>query len=109
MKPAIHNISRMSSFHNTQPRSREERLAAQNKELLEKGRLKTRPGHAGGAAASGSSSLTVPDPTSPMYEPNCFQRDVAAHIKQQKLQTMSKQQVRAGGARLGTAACLLFS
>jgi hypothetical protein len=29
-----------------------------------------------------------------MFEPNTFQRDVAGHIKQQKLENVSKQQVR---------------
>lgn len=81
----------MSSFHNTQPRTREERLAAQSKEALEKGRLKTRPRH---GPQPDTGSPLVPDPTSPMYEPNTFQRDVAGLIKQQKLQNMDKQQVR---------------
>lgn len=80
----------MSSFHNTQPRTREERLAVQNKEMLEKGRLKCRPGH----GFNDTASPLVPDPSSPMYEPNTFQRDVAGLIKHQKLQNISKQQVR---------------
>lgn len=84
------SLARMSSFHNTQPRTREERLAAQNKEAFEKGRLKTRPGH---GPKPDTGSPLVPDPTSPMYEANTFQRDVAGLIKQQKLQTINKQQV----------------
>jgi hypothetical protein len=88
-----HSFATMSSFHNTQPRTREERLAAQNKEALEKGRLKTRPGY---GPKDGGPSPLVPDPTSPMYEPNTFQRDVAGHIKQQKLQNIDKQQVSCG-------------
>lgn len=82
----------MSSFHNTQPRTREERLAARDKELLEKGRLKNRYSH-GQTAAGGMGSPVVPESSSPMFEPNCFQRDVAGLIKQQKQQAISKQQV----------------
>lgn len=84
----------MSSFHNTQPRTREERLTAQNKELLEKGRLKSRPGHGPHAAETGSP--LVPDPSSPQYCPNSFQRDVAGFIKEQKQKTMDKQHVCIG-------------
>lgn len=84
----------MSTFHNTQPRTREERLTAQNKELLEKGRLKARPGHGPHAAETGSP--LVPDPSSPQFCPNSYQRDVAGFIKEQKQQTMNKQQVCIG-------------
>jgi hypothetical protein len=82
----------MSSFHNSQPRTREERLQARSKELLEKGRLRARPGH--GPHAEDTGSPLVPDPRSPMFEANCWQRDVVGLIQQQKQQALSKQQVR---------------
>lgn len=82
----------MSSFHNTEPRTREERVAAHNKEMLEKGRLKARPGH-GHTAGDFFTSPLQPDPSSALYEANCFQRDVAGYIKQEKLHKLNQQQV----------------
>jgi hypothetical protein len=82
----------MASFHNTQPRTREERLAAQNKELLERGRLKARPGH--GHVSAEPINPLQPDPHSALYEPNVFQRDVAGMITQQKQERLHKQKVR---------------
>lgn len=83
----------MSSFHNTEPRTREERLAAQNRDLLEKSMLRGRRGNYHEYQEPGNP--LVPEASSPMYsaESNRFQRDVAGEIRQQKLTNYHKQQV----------------
>lgn len=84
----------MSSFHNAPPRTREERLAALNRDLLEKGNLKARTG--GFQKYQEPGNPLVPERTSPLYAAECsrFQRDAAAEIREQKQQELRKQQVR---------------
>jgi hypothetical protein len=83
-----------SSFHGTAPRTREVRRQACNKELLEKGRLKARPGH--GHVQAEPVNPILPDPASALFQANAFQRDTAGHIKQQKQEKLGKQQVCGG-------------
>jgi hypothetical protein len=82
------------SFHNAEPRTREERLAAINKDSVEKGMLKARRGNYHKYQEPGNP--LVPEPTSPLYAPEAsrFNTDAAAEIRQQKLQAHQRQQVR---------------
>lgn len=84
----------MSSFHNAPARTREERLAALNKDSVEKGNLKARTG--GFQRYQEPGNPLVPEPTSPLYasESKRFQRDVAAEIRDEKLQQAKRHQVR---------------
>jgi hypothetical protein len=83
------------SFHNAEPRTREERLAAINKDSVEKGMLKARKGNYHKYHEPGNP--LVPEPTSPLYAPEAsrFNTDAAAEIREQKLQAHQRQQVRA--------------
>jgi len=83
-----------STFHNTDPRTREERLAAQSREKLEKNLLKTRRGCFHRYEEPGNP--IVPQSTSAMYsdESNRFKRDVAGEMRQQKVESWKRQQVR---------------
>lgn len=84
----------MSSFHNTPPRTREERLAAANRDSVEKGNLKSRTG--GHHKYQEPGNPIIPEPSSPLYaaESNRFQRGVADEIREQKQQETRKHQVK---------------
>lgn len=83
-----------STFHNLDPRTREERLAAQSREKLEKNLLKARRGCFHKYEEAGNP--IVPEPKSPMYsdEADRFKRDVAGEMRQQKVEAWKRQQVR---------------
>lgn len=82
-----------SSFHSTAPRTREERQAARHKELLEKGRLRARPGHGHVPANEPPLNPIMPDPCPALFEANAFQRDAASLFRQQKADKLCRQQV----------------
>jgi hypothetical protein len=94
----VQELSNSPNFHNTQPRSREERLAAQSREKLEKSLLKARRGCFHRYEEQGNP--VVPQPTSPMYsdEANRFRRDVAGEMRQHKVEAFERQQVRVRAA-----------
>lgn len=81
------------AFHNAEPRTREERVAAANKDMVEKSMLKNRRGNYHKYAEPGNP--LVPDPSSPLYaaEQNRFNRDVAGEIREETLQATERQQV----------------
>ncbi len=81
-------------FHNSAPRTREERQAALNKDALEKNRLKARAGPHHKPEECGNP--LVPEPCSPLYadESSRFARDVAGEMRQQKLAELAKKEVR---------------
>ncbi|KAF6257144.1 flagellar associated protein [Scenedesmus sp. NREL 46B-D3] len=80
------------SFHNAEPRTRQERLAAVNKEYVEKSMLKARRGNYHKYQEPGNP--LVPEPTSPLYAPEAsrFNKDAAAEIREQKLQAHQRKQ-----------------
>lgn len=92
-----------SSFHNAEPRSRAERLAAHDKEQRERGMLRTRRGGFQSTSCELGSPV-VPEPGSPLWEAeqSRFSGDAAAEIRQQKLEAQRKQQV--GWLSRGSAA-----
>lgn len=102
----IHSRGAKMSFHNAEPRTREERLAAINKDSVEKGMLKARRGNYHKYQEPGNP--LVPEPTSPLYAPEAsrFNTDAAAEIREQKLQAHQRQQVRAAVACTAVAAQL---
>jgi hypothetical protein len=83
------------SFNNTEPRSREERLAAQSREKLEKALLVGRRGCFGKYGDAGS-PIVPESPAAPAYsdEANRFRRDAAAEMREAKLEAWRRQQVR---------------
>ena len=83
-----------STFCNTEPRTREERLVAQSRERLEKKNLLSKRGCFHRYEDPGNP--VVPDPKSPMYadESDRFKRGVAAEMRQQKVEAARRQQVR---------------
>lgn len=82
-------------FHNMEPRTREERVAARARERLEEQNLKTRRGNF--HVYQEHVNPVIPEPVSPMYadEANRFKRDVAGEMREQKVQALHRQQVRA--------------
>ncbi|GBF98992.1 hypothetical protein Rsub_11796 [Raphidocelis subcapitata] len=85
-------VQAASNFHNAEPRTREERLAAQSREKLEKQQLRARRGCFHRYEEPGSP--LVPEPKSPMYadESDRFRRDAAAEMRQQKVEAWKRQQ-----------------
>lgn len=85
---------RSSEFHNMEPRTREDRLAARAREKLEQSMLRARRGCFHKYEDPGNP--VVPEPTSPMYstETERFKRDVAGEMHQHKVDALMRQQVR---------------
>jgi hypothetical protein len=83
----------MPAFHNVEPRTREQRIAAQNKDMTEKNMLRSRKGNYHRYAEPGNP--LVPEPVSPMYADSCdrFNRDYAGELHHWKEQQHRKQQV----------------
>lgn len=83
-----------ATFHNVQPRTREERAAAHVKDAKEKNMLKARTG--GHFKYETPGNPLIPEPHSPMYanEADRFNRDVAGDMQQKKQEELQKRQVR---------------
>ena len=86
-----------SGFRNLEPRTRDERNAARNKDSLEKARIEARsrnPYNQQHLPLVGNP--VVPQKGSPMYcdEADRFQRDVAGEMHRQKQEALQRKQVR---------------
>ncbi|KAI8476204.1 MAG: flagellar associated protein [Monoraphidium minutum] len=79
-------------FHNTEPRTREERVAARSREALEQNMLRTRRGNY--HVYSHPGNPVVPEPASPMFAPESdrFKRDAAGEMHEHKLEAWRRQQ-----------------
>lgn len=85
------------SFKNLEPLSREERLAARNKDALEKNRIAARQGgqNGGGVRLPPVQNPISPVKNSALYieEYDRFNRDVAGELHRKKLEAIQKREV----------------
>jgi hypothetical protein len=93
-----------ADFHNVAPRTREERLAANDKDTLEKMRLDHRRG--GHNRFDGSKNPLLPDQNSLSYmsEADRFGTDAASEEYDRRQRKLLEKEVRVGGKYLQTLA-----